>query len=86
MAKTEIETGTDVDLVSDERYNYDVVEWIDREGNHGFEVLNYGSGDDFAKQLQDKAKRILIYTAQDDQGSSTDEVAAYVRDNPQLEA
>jgi hypothetical protein len=80
-----IEMGLQVDLTSSERFNYDVVEWIDKEGNHGFQVFDEGEGKAFAEQLLDKAQRVMMYLAMDDTGGNKGDIAAYVRDNPQLE-
>lgn len=80
-----IERGEDLDMVSDERYSYDVVEWIDKDGNHGHEVFGTGEGTAFAQQLVDKSRRVMIYCALSDTHSATSDIYGYVKDNPRLE-
>jgi hypothetical protein len=83
--KARIERGESVDLVSAERFTYGVVEWIDKDSVHGFEVLAPTDTQQFADQVQALgAKRITVYDVLVQMGDNTWDVANYVRDNPRL--
>jgi hypothetical protein len=82
---TQVEIRETVDMVSDERWSWDVVEWIDKDDNHGFEVTSLGEGLGFARQLQGSAKRIILYEVKSDTSTSTSDVCRYVEENPKLE-